>query len=394
MKNRNYTFFLQLSIIIFTLIFSSMNQMGEISSAAKSIESQNESQQSYYPHLIGDIQIGRTHEVFIDNDYAYVTTNQELVIIDISNPSIPKKISEIKMEGFSPVAIVRDELAYIVNMASHEFLIANISNPENSSIIGSYSPGVDWEHFDDLMIKLTLVDNYLYILSNVLGLMIFNVQDPTNPILIGEFDTGDYNAGMAIIEDVLFYTNAEIGIKVLNIANRSSPYQIASLNMERGVFDLEIHEDILYVSNYFFGVIILNVSDPLNPRIISSLGETFDTDDPPRSRAVSGDNNFLAIAKMERGVSFVDVSDPTKPYELALYNESRPTNCLYDGKYVYITDSDTSRSFQIVEFITEEPLKDTQNHWYLVEFVSILFLVIITVTSFLLIFRSKFFRKS
>jgi hypothetical protein len=59
-----------------------------------------------------------------------------------------------------------------------------------------------------------------------------------------------------------------------------------------------------------------------------------------------------------------------------------------------ITDSDTSRSFQIVEFITEEPLKDTQNHWYLVEFVSILFLVIITVTSFLLIFRSKFFRKS
>jgi hypothetical protein len=164
--------------------------------------------------------------------------------------------------------------------------------------------------------------------------------------------------------------------------------------MERGVFDLEIHEDILYVSNYFFGVIILNVSDPLNPRIISSLGETLDADDPPRSRAVSGDNNFLAIAKMERGVSFVDVSDPTKPYELALYNESRPTNCLYDGKYVYITDSDTSRSFQIVEFITEEPLKDTQNHWYLVEFVSILFLVIITVTSFLLIVRSKFFRKS
>jgi len=394
MKNRNLTSFLQTSIIISTLIFSYMNQIGEISSAAKSIESQNESQQTYYPHLIGDIQIGRTHEVFIESDYAYVTTDQALVIIDISNPSIPKKISEIKMEGFGPVAIVRDELAYIVNMASHEFLIANVSNPENPSIIGRYSPDVDWEQFDDLMIKLALVNNYLYILSNVLDLMIFNVQNPTNPVLIGEFDTGDYNAGMAITEDVLFYTNAEIGIKVLNIANRSAPYQIASLNMDRGIFDLEIHEDILYVSNYFFGVIILNVSDPLNPRVISSLGETLDADDPPRSRAVSGDNNFLAIAKMERGVSFVDVSDPTKPHELALYNESRPTNCLYDGKYVYITDFDNSRSFQIVEFNTEEPLKDTQNHWYLAVFVSILFLVIITVTSSLLIFRSKFFKKS
>jgi hypothetical protein len=375
-------------------MFSYMNQIGETSSVVGLIESKNESQQTYYPHLIGDIQIGRTHEVFIDNDYAYVTTNQELVIIDISNRSIPKKISEIKMEGFAPVAIVRDELAYIVNMASHEFLIANVSNPENPDIIGEYSPDVDWENFNDLMIKLTLVDNYLYILSNALGLMIFNIQDPTNPILIGELNTGDYNAGMAITEDVLFYTNAEIGIKVLNIANRSGPYQIASLDMERGVFDLEIHEEILYVSNYFFGVIILNVSDPLNPRVISSLGETPDEDDPPRSRAVSGDNTFLAIAKMERGVSFVDVSDPTNPYELALYNETRPTNCLYDGKYVYITDSDTSRSFQIVEFITEEPLKDTQNHWYFIELVSILFLVIITVTSFLLIIRSKFFRKS
>ncbi|MFX0174583.1 MAG: LVIVD repeat-containing protein, partial [Candidatus Hodarchaeota archaeon] len=348
----------------------------------------------YYPHLIGDIQIGRTHEVFIEGDYAYVTTNQALVIIDISNPSFPKKISEIEMEGFAPVAVVRDELAYVVNMASHEFLIVNVSNPENPNIIGMYFPDLDWEDFDDLMIKLELVNNYLYILSNVLDLMIFNVQDPTNPILIGEVDTGDYNAGMAIVDDVLFYTNAEIGIKVLNIANRSTPYQIASLNMDRGVFDLDIHEDILYVSNYFFGVIILNISDPLNPRVISSLGETPNLDDPPRSRALSCDNNFLAIAKMERGISFVDVSDPTKPHELALYNESRPSNCLYDGKYVYITDFDTSRSFQIVEFITEEPLNDIQNHWDLVMITSILFLAIITVTSFLLIFRSKFFKKS
>ncbi|MHA2335230.1 MAG: hypothetical protein ACXAEU_24580, partial [Candidatus Hodarchaeales archaeon] len=77
------------------------------------------------------------------------------------------------------------------------------------------------------------------------------------------------------------------------------------------------------------------------------------------SRALSGDNNFLAIAKMERGVSFVDVSDPTKPHELALYNEIRPSNCLYDGKYVYITAHDTSRSFQIVEFITEESSNNT-----------------------------------
>jgi hypothetical protein len=371
-----------------------MDQIGEISLVAKSIQSENESYQTYYPHIIGDIQIGRTHEVFVEGDYAYVTTNQALVIIDISKPSIPRKISEINMEGFAPVAIVRDELAYIVNMASHKFLIVNVSNPENPNIIGRYSPELDWEHFDDLMIKLALVNNFLYILSNVLDLMIFNVQDPSNPILIGEFDTGDYNAGMAITEDVLFYTNAEIGIKVLNIANRSAPYQIASLNMERGVFDLDIHEDILYVSNYFFGVIILNVSNPLNPRVISSLGETPDEDNPPRSRALSGDNNFLAIAKMERGVSFVDVSDPTKPHELALYNESRPTNCLYDGKYVYITNFDTSRSFQIIEFITEEPLRDTQNHSYLVVIVSILFLVTSAVTSFLLIFRSKLFKKS
>ena len=205
------------------------------------------------------------------------------------------------------------------------------------------------------MIKLALVDNYLYVLSNVLDLMIFNVQDPTNPVLIGEFNTGYSNAGMAIINDVLFYTNTEIGITVLNITNRSAPYKIASLNMDRGVFDLDIHEDILYVSNYFFGVIILNVSDPFNPKVISSLGETPDVSDPPRSRAVSGDNKFLAIAKMERGVSFVNVSDPTNPHELALYKESFPTNCLYDGKYVYITDHDTSRSFQIVEFVVEEP---------------------------------------
>jgi hypothetical protein len=336
-----------------------MNQIGEISSTAISIESQNQPQQTYHPHLIGNIQIGGTHEVFVESDYAYVTTNEALVIIDISNPSIPKKISEIKMEGFAPVAVVRDELAYIVNMASHELLIVNVSNPETPNIIGRYFPDLDWENFDDLMIKLALVNNYLYVLSNVLDLMIFNVQDPTNPILIGEFNTGDYNSGMAITDDVLFYTNAEIGIKVLNITNRSAPYQIASLNMDRGVFDLDIHEDILYVSNYFFGVIILNVSDPFSPRVISSLGETPDMNDPPRSRALSGDNNFLAIAKMERGVSFVDVSDPTKPHELALYNEIRPSNCLYDGKYVYITAHDTSRSFQIVEFITEESSNNT-----------------------------------
>ena len=349
-------------LVFSVLIFAYMNQIGEISSSAKSLELQNSSQQTKYsPHLIGEIQIGVTHEVFVESDYAYVTTNDALVIIDISNPRSPERISEINMEGYSPVAVVRDELAYIINMASHEFLIVNVSSPENPDTIGRYDPDLDWENFDDLMIKLALVNNYLYVLSNVLDLMVFNVQDPTNPILIGEYNTGEGNAGLAIANDILFYTNNEIGIKVLNITNRTTPYQIASLNMDRGVFDLDIHEDILYVSNYFFGVVLLNVSDPFNPRVISSLGETPNLNDPPRSRAVSGDDTFLAIAKMERGVSYVDVSDPTNPHEVALYNDSFPTNCLYDGNYVYITDHDTSRSFQIVEFVAEEPLTDTSS---------------------------------
>ena len=343
-------------LLVFSLlIFAYMNQLNEISSTVKSLELQNKSQLTIYsPHLIGEIHIGVTHEVFVESDHAYVTTNDALVILNISSPSSPERISEIEMEGFSPVAVVRDELAYIVNMASHEFLIANVSNPENPDIIGRYDPDLDWANFDNLMIKLELVDNYLYVLSNVLDLMIFNVQDPTNPVLVGEYNTGDGNSGLAITDDLLFYTNNEIGIKVLNITNRTTPYQIASLNMDRGVFDLDIHEDILYVSNYFFGVFVLNVSDPFNPRVISSLGETPNVIDPPRARALSGDDTFLAIAKMERGISFVDVSDSTNPHEVALYNDSFPTNCLYDGKYVYVTDHDTSRSFQIVEFVAEE----------------------------------------
>ncbi|MHA2277415.1 MAG: LVIVD repeat-containing protein, partial [Candidatus Kariarchaeaceae archaeon] len=324
---KNQTCLFKCLLVFSLLIFAYMNQIGEISSAAKSLELQNKSQQTTYsPCLIGEIQIGVTHEVFVENDYAYVTTNDALVIIDISNPSSPERINEINMEGFGPVTVVRDELAYIINMASHEFLIANVSSPENPDTIGRYDPDLDWESFDDLMIKLALVDNYLYVLSNVLDLMVFNVQDPTNPILIGEYNTGDGNAGLAITNDVLFYTNNEIGIKVLNITNRTTPYQIASLNMDRGVFDLDSHEEILYVSNYFFGVMILNISDPFNPRLISSLGETPNVMDPPRSRAVSGNDTFLAIAKMERGVSFVDVSDPTNPHEVALYNDSFPTN--------------------------------------------------------------------
>ena len=369
MTKKTLTLVFQIFLIVLTLLFN-------YSDFSLTGVSQNNQTENYYPHLIGKSRIGIAYDVYVDNGYAYVTTNYDLVIVDVQNPKRPKKMSTIKVDGGVFGVRVRDNIAYIATDDSHEFLIADVSDSKEPLVIGRYQA-------EDELRKVRLDGNYAYIVSVNEGLLIFDIQDSSNPTLVSQFNEGGFSTCVAISGDIAYLTDNNDGLHILDISNKSEPIEIAFLAENYGAFDVEIYGDILYMACYAYGVRLINVTDPFNPAVISSHGNY----ELKRSRALSGDSNFLYLAEMEKGIKLLNVTDPSNPIELSAYTDSKPINCYYDGKYVYITESRNNKGFRIVEFTTEPPSFNKQYLWYLL--FTIPFLIIIPI-----IYRFRFMKKT
>ncbi|MFX1536532.1 MAG: LVIVD repeat-containing protein, partial [Promethearchaeota archaeon] len=241
MKKRNLVFFIQIACIIVAPLFLCENQNSQNDSILATVKAQNGQQETFYPHLIGKKNLGIIYDIFVAENYAYVTNNDALVIVDIHNLARPKKISVIEVEGGVFGVSVRNDLAYIATDDSHEFLIADVSDPANPTIIGSYQA-------NDELRRVELDGNFAYVVSFNEGLLIFNIQDPTNPTLVGQFNDGGQGTSVAISGDIAFFTDISDGLEVLDISNKSSPHEIATFIEYYGAFDVEIHGDVLYMA--------------------------------------------------------------------------------------------------------------------------------------------------
>ena len=109
--------------------------------------------------------------------------------------------------------------------------------------------------------------------------------------------------------------------------------------------DLELHGDHAFVGSYGEGVVIVDISDPSRPRRVGR----FDCPGGQNDVQLSPDGHYLALAiettsntchPGDEGTSIIDVSDPTKPMEVAWIGEDElpdgSHNNTLDWPYLYV----------------------------------------------------------
>jgi hypothetical protein len=150
-----------------------------------------------------------------------------LTILGIDNPRHPQVLGTYEAEGIIRALAISGDYAYMVGDLS--FFVVDVSDPRNPRWIGSASP-LDYRGGigkDCIVIS----GDYAYVAcwlgdgtgSNLAVLHVFDIRDPSNPILVGKNSGACALSGQMIIHDGTLYAYGGIGSPALIVYDLYRP---------------------------------------------------------------------------------------------------------------------------------------------------------------------------
>jgi hypothetical protein len=200
--------------------------------------------------------------------------------INISDPRHPTPVGNTQIIDNIVDIIIRDTFAYIVE--GYRFQIYNIANPHQMRLLGDC-------HLSNGAGCIFLKDSLAYVGS--LPSPIININDPSNPVIIGNIPEGPY--GIFVKDSFAFFAINYGGLQIWSVANPASPYLIDTIYYQRG-YDVIVHDTFAYFGGLDFR--ILNIANPNN---IFEIGR-YTT--PDRVRKLTYYNNLIYACCTEGGL--------------------------------------------------------------------------------------------
>jgi len=197
-----------------------------------------------------------------------------------------------------------------------------ITNNLNIAKIGEIQTGgspVDYQIVNDL----------IYIADH-LGLFIYNVSDPTNPLLVSHCSDLGSSHGIVVTSPYAFIADLDYGLEVYNVTNPLSTNEIATYYYGEGATELAISDSTCFLlTNTKF--ISLNITNPLS---VSKLDEY----------NISGlfgldffiTDSYAFVPKWPTGLQVLDISDPLNIQLFSSYDIDSFVRTLFiDQEYLY-----------------------------------------------------------
>lgn len=317
-----------------------------------------------------DIEVG--YDVRVGGDYAYVTNNDGLMIINISNPSKPEVIGEILSGGAIGVS-VESNLVYIASV-TNGLIIADVSDPTDPEIIGQYTAGGG-------AYRVTISGIYAYVCYFDNGFKILNISDTTDPVHVGEFSDTRSDA-LEVKGNYAYLANAEVGLKVIDISYPNTPNHVATIPQTGGANDIYITEDLLFLACWGAGVRVINISNPISPQILDSYNDN----DGGEELGLVEKDGLLYVAD-NYGIELFNVSDPSSIVEIAERRSdvSAAHDIDVDDNYIYVAQGGGLLILKL-SLVAENGSSDFL--FYLI----IIFVIVVVITAISSIVYLKIFR--
>lgn len=219
-----------------------------------------------HPYMLGSYyEAGRLISVDVAGNIAYLAnTLVGLEIVNVSDPSNPIKIDQYTGSGAVYDVQVIGEIAYVADW-SRGLVILNVSDPSNVREIARYIiPGA--------CIQLSISNNLAIItdhLSLYTGIKVINVEDPHNPVQVGNHAHNDVDFWNPFLYgDYVYIGNHGIGGGELRILDMNDPSDI----VQAGLYDdggsvnsIFVKGTIAYLADNEKGLMVVDVSNPSNP---------------------------------------------------------------------------------------------------------------------------------
>ena len=294
--------------------------------------------------------------VYVADDYAYVSDMEGLLLFDISNPANPAFTGTAQTSGKALSLHVSGDYAYVNSLSQDEFhafldlSAINVSDPSTPVLIASTTS--DSFHFEgafnNMFYGMYVSGNYAYLPSGQPGLQVFDISDPASLTLAGSLSFpvntnsfSRYKTGSVYVSGNYAYLPfLEAGWEggymdrfwIVDISDPNTP-TLTSFKMPAGTRGVYILNSLAYLASGGAGLLIIDISDPSASFTVGSC------DTPGSAQSVYVSDHYAYIADGKAGLSVVDISDPTAPFLAGNYDTPGSAKRLHvSGNYAYIAD--------------------------------------------------------
>jgi hypothetical protein len=286
--------------------------------------------------------------LLVDGAYLYMATDQNLQILDLTQPTKPQPIANLALSADGPM-IMRSGRIYMAT-GCNGLSVVNVNTPTSPALMGTMPlpgcvqdvtanlPGtyvytalgggtqnglqvIDFTapfsptlaYTDPLSItvgRLAWDGNFVYYDTDSLGLRIYDISNPASIALTGTLTSPSPAYGMVIGGNTLYQTTLYNGLRVINVTNRTAPQVVGAYTENLPEFgkDVTLQGGFAYLADYD-GLRIYDVTSPQQPVQVGQiyLGSTL-------SAAVWGQYAYLGT--QGNGLYIVNISNPYNPMQV------------------------------------------------------------------------------
>ena len=244
---------------------------------------------------IGHWPWGPCWDLFVNNNYLFMSSGCSVWVFDVSDPHNPVKISEIDLEGFVTSLYVENNYLYV--SSGDNLYIIDISDIKNPTIV-SISP---YHGF------IRVHGKYAYV-SGSGKFWILDVSNPYSPKEIGSLET---SGGRFRVVGNYVYLATGKDFEIIDVSDPTCPKIVSSLPKKSRfrISDVDVKGNIAYIVEYKAGIRAIDVSDPANPVEVGFIGDYNNTWKFPAVK-IWIDGNYAYVSTRYEGFRIVNISDP------------------------------------------------------------------------------------
>ncbi len=252
-------------------------------------------------------------------DTVFAGSGAGVMVFDATDPYNPVKISEIRARALVDGSAYDpgNHLLYLAAYFSglEIWNVSDFSNPFRISRILTSGLARGGVHFRN---NAQGLPEFAYLVTVADGIDVFNVTDPQNPSLAGNYNfTGtqfvwnSYKSG-----DTLFLSSGNGGTKAVDLSG--SPVLTTLFNITTPTSTIYTSGQKAYIVNSSYGLRIFDFSS----LPATQLGQ-LQLDGYPYGLCVTGENAFVANSTTSPGggINIIDVSNSTSPQHITDYSE-------------------------------------------------------------------------
>jgi hypothetical protein len=173
------------------------------------------------------------------------STDDELVIVDVSSPSSPSLLGSIDLGSSAEEVVVLGDFAYVgTHDGASELQVVDVSTPSSPSMAGSYDAGGTSKSqsiagFGDTVLLGREAGEF----------HIFDVTTPASPNLLSSYSAGndveDIDAYLGVASTYAFLATDEASaeFQLLDITDLAAPTLVGSLDLPADLNGIAYHED-------------------------------------------------------------------------------------------------------------------------------------------------------